>query len=100
MGERRPDVHDYTAAEWRHRDTRREAAYECARLMGFTRENARKCAQQVAEHEPGAAADQPPQQAGRRSSHVSRSGQSAGGGSACLPGRDPAFPWVKLPGAD
>lgn len=95
MGERRPDVHDYTAAEWSQRDSRREAAYECARRLGFTQENARHCAQQVADRDPREAAAQPPQQAGQRSSHVSRSVQSAGGGS----GPDPFF-WMKLPGAE
>jgi hypothetical protein len=94
MGEDGPSVWDYTRAEWRARDSRRELAYECARKLGFTPENARRTAAQVAAKEPGS--DSPPRSTGRPPRHVSRYDRPTGGG---LPASEP-FHWVKLPGGD
>ena len=93
MGEKAPSVWDYTRAEWRARDSRRELAYECARKLGYTPENARRTAAQVAAEEPGD--DSPPRSTGRPSRHVSRYDRPTGGGLAGDP-----FPWLKLPGGD
>ena len=93
MGEKAPSVWDYTRAEWKARDSRRELAYECARKLGYTPENARRTAAQVAAEEPGD--DSPPRSTGRPSRHVSRYDRPTGGGLAGDP-----FPWLKLPGGD
>ncbi len=93
MGEKAPSVWDYTRAEWKARDSRRELAYECARKLGYTPENARRTAAQVAAEEPGD--DSPPRSTGRPSRHVSRCDRPTGGGLAGDP-----FPWLKLPGGD
>jgi len=93
MGEKAPSVWDYTRAEWKARDSRRDLAYECARKLGYTPENARRTAAQVAAEEPGD--DSPPRSTGRPSRHVSRYDRPTGGGLAGDP-----FPWLKLPGGD
>jgi hypothetical protein len=87
-----PSVYDYTRAEWMARDTRRDLAYEVARKLGYTRENANKTAEQVAAKQPGD--DSPPRSGGRPSRHVSRPDATTGGGPA-----DP-FPFIRFPDAD
>ena len=85
----KPSVKDYTSAEWRHRDSRREIAYEIARKLGYTRKNARQTATEVADERHVS----PPAPAEGCSRHVSRSAASDAGGL------DP-FPWIRFPDSD
>jgi hypothetical protein len=89
MGDQDPSVWDYTRAEWIARDSRRDLAYEVARKLGYTPDNARRTADQVAAKEPGS--ESSPRSSGRPAVHVSRRDPPTGG--------DP-FSWVKLPGGD
>jgi hypothetical protein len=92
MGNDGPSVYDYTRAEWMARDTRRDLAYEVARKLGYTPDNARRTAEQVAAKDPGS--DSPPRSAGRSSRHVSGHDRPTGGGLV-----DP-FPFIRFPDAD
>ena len=73
MSKDAPDVRDYTSAEWRHRDTRRAAAYDIARKLGIPRGAALRTADEVAEQR-GQGTQVPRSSGGRSSSegcHVS-----------------------------